>query len=134
MENYNGIAISNNDKEFVVAFDNFVNGGEASKPNYVKKGIFSVILGAIGGFIPVGAQKSALKTVRKRRDAAGYAKSGSLNLNVNRDIYLYSTVSSHRIQTQKTGGSGGVHTIGSGHSTSHTHSSGTTFSGHGGKF
>ena len=26
MENYNGIAISKNDKEFVVAFDNFVNG------------------------------------------------------------------------------------------------------------
>ena len=93
-----------------------------------------MIIGAIGGFIPVGAQKSALKTVRKRRNAAGYAKSGSMVLNVNQDIYLYSNVTSHVIQPQRTQSSGGVHTIGSGHSTSHTHSSGTTFSGHGGKF
>ena len=114
-------------------FDVFVNG-EKSKPNYVKRGIFSVILGAIGGFIPVSAQKSALKTVRKRRNAAGYAKEGSMVLNVNQDIYLYSNVTSHVIQPQRTQSSGGVHTIGSGHSTSHTHSSGTTFSGHGGKF
>lgn len=33
MENYNGIAISNNDKEFVVAFDNFVNGKMQSATN-----------------------------------------------------------------------------------------------------
>ena len=33
MENYNGIAISKNDKEFVVAFDNFVNGKMQSATN-----------------------------------------------------------------------------------------------------
>ena len=115
-------------------FNAFMNGEEPSEPNYVRKGIWSVILGAIGGFIPVSAQKSALKTVRRRRDAAGYAQAGSLNLNVNRDIYLYSNVTSHVIQPQRVEGGGGSHTIGSGHSTTHTHSSGTTFGGHGGKF
>lgn len=33
MEDYNGIAISKNDKEFVVAFDNFVNGRLQSAAN-----------------------------------------------------------------------------------------------------
>ena len=33
MEDYNGIAISKNDKEFVVAFDNFVNGKMQSATN-----------------------------------------------------------------------------------------------------
>lgn len=114
-------------------FNDYMNGG-SSKPNYVKKGIWSVILGALGGFIPVSAQKSALKTVRKRNDASGYAKEGSLNLYVNRDTYLYSNVTSHVIQTQPRTDGGGGHTIGSGHSTTHTHSSGATFGGHGGKF
>ena len=112
----------------------FMNGDEEpSEPNYVRKGIFSVILGALGGFLPVSAQKSALKTVRKRRDAAGYAQEGSLHLDVNRDTYLYSNVTSHVIQPQRVESSGG-HSIGTGHSTTHTHSSGATFGGHGGKF
>jgi hypothetical protein len=98
----------------------------------VKKGIWAVILGAVGGFIPASAQKSALKTVRKRRDAAGYAKEGSLNLYVNRDTYLYSNVTSQLIQ--RTQSSGGSHSIGSGFSSTHSHSSGTSFGGHGGKF
>ena len=101
-----------------------------SKPNYVRKGILSVVLGALGGFVPVTAQKSSLKSVRKRRDAAGYAKEGSLNLTVNRDTYLYSSVTSHVIQ--RTEPSGGGHTFGSGTSTTHTHSSGATLGGHGG--
>lgn len=33
MEDYNGIAISKNDREFVVAFDNFVNGKMQSATN-----------------------------------------------------------------------------------------------------
>ena len=115
-------------------FNNYMNGTEPSEPNYVRKGIFSVILGALGGFIPVNAQKSALKTVRKKRDAAGYAREGSLNLYVNRDTYLYSNVTSVLIQPQRVESTSGHHTIGSGHSTTHTHSSGATFGGHGGKF
>lgn len=113
-------------------YSDYVNGTE-SKPNYVKKGILSVVLGALLGFVPVGIQKSSLKTVRKRRDAAGYARPGSLNLNVNRDVYLFSNVTSHVIQRQTTS-SGGGHSISSGSSSTHTHSSGATFGGHGGKF
>ena len=122
---------------YYAAFETFHNCAEDalttardSKPNYVKKGIFSVILGALGGLIPAGSQKSSLKAVRKRRDASGYAKEGSLNLAVNRDVYLYSTVTSHVIQ--RTESSGGGHTYGSGHSSTHTHSSGVTLGGHGG--
>ena len=113
-------------------YSNFMDGTEPSEPNYVKKGIMSVVLGALAGFVPVSAQKSSLKTVRKRRDAAGYAKAGSLRLNVNRDIYLFSNVTSHVIQQPRAGSSG--HSISSGSSSTHTHSSGTTFGGHGGKF
>ena len=102
-----------------------------NKPNYVKKGIISVVLGALGGFLPASAQKSSLKTVRKKRDASGYAQEGSLNLNVNRDVYLYSNVTSHVIQRVESGGGGG-HTFGSGSSSTHTHSSGVTLGGHGG--
>ena len=112
-------------------YSDYVNGTE-SKPNYVRKGILSVVLGSLAGFLPVGIQKSSLKTVRKRRDAAGYARQGSLNLNVNRDVYLYSNVTSHVIQRQTTNGGG--HSISSGSSSTHTHSSGATFGGHGGKF
>ena len=103
-----------------------------NKPNYVKKGIVSVVLGALGGFLPASAQKSSLKTVRKKRDASGYAQEGSLNLNVNRDVYLYSNVTSHVIQRAESGGGGGGHTFGSGSSSTHTHSSGVTLGGHGG--
>lgn len=114
-------------------FNAYMNGDEETRePNYVKKGIWSVILGALGGFIPASAQKSALKTVRRKRDAAGYAQEGSLNLYVNRDTYLFSNVTSHVIQ--RTESSGGSHSIGSGVSTTHSHSSGTSFGGHGGKF
>lgn len=131
---YDG-TISQSDKDDINAeFNAFMHGEEApSKPNYVKKGIISVILGALTGFIPVGMQKSELKTVRKRRDASGYARPGSLNLFVNRDIYLYSNVTSHVIE-QPRSDSGGSYSIGSGHSTTHTSSSGSTFGGHGGKF
>lgn len=121
------------------AFEIYHNNAEEAletaknnKPNYVKKGILSVVLGALGGFLPASAQKSALKTVRKRRDAAGYAQEGSLNLTVNRDSYLYSSVTSHVIQRSEP--SSGGHSFGSGTSTTHTHSSGTTLGGHGGKF
>lgn len=114
-------------------YDDYMNGEETpSKPNYVKKILLSLGLGAAAGFVPVGVQKSALKTVRKRRDARGYAKEGSMSLNVNRDIYLYSNVTSRVIQDNR--GSGGGHTISSGSSSTHTHSSGTTFGGHGGSF
>ena len=116
-------------------YNAYMNGDEETRqPNYVKKGIISVILGALGGLIPAKAQKSALKTVRKKRDASGYAQEGSLNLYVNRDTYLYSNVTSHVIQRTEPSSSGGSHSIGSGHSTTHTHSSGATFGGHGGKF
>ena len=114
-------------------FNAFMHGEEPpSKPNYVKKGILSVLLGGLAGFIPVSSQKSALKTVRKRRDASGYARRDSLNLTVNRDVYLYSNVTSHVIEQPKT--DSGHFSLGSGSSSTHTSSSGSTFGGHGGKF
>jgi Beta-propeller domains of methanol dehydrogenase type len=132
---YDGTLSQSEVDEINEEFTNFMNGTEPEKPNYVKKGIMSVLLGGLAGFVPVTAQKSALKTVRKRRDAAGYAREGSLNLQVNRDIYLYSNVTSHVIQRTEThSSSGGSHSIGSGHSSTHTHSSGATLGGHGGKF
>ena len=130
---YDGSLSQNDVDDINQEYDDYMNGNETpSKPNYVKKILISLGLGAAVGFVPVGVQKSALKTVRKRRDARGYAKEGSMTLNINRDIYLYSNVTSRVIQENR--GSGGGHTISSGSSSTHTHSSGTTFGGHGGSF
>ena len=61
---------------------------------------------------------------RYRHEAADYAKPGSLNLSVKRDLYLYSTVSRQKKEQPKSGGG----------STTHRSSSGAIHGGRGGKF
>lgn len=88
-----------------------------------------MILGLGIALIVVFSMKSGMKSVRKKRGAANYVRDGSFRLHTSQDLFLYSTTTRRRIETDSgpRGGGGGF----SGGFTGH---SGTHHSGHGGKF
>lgn len=95
------------------------------------------ILGFVVGLIPVSAAKSQLKTVHAKKYAGEYAEQDRMQMLVNRDIYLYSNVSSRTIVTENrtpSGGHSGGGSIGGGGSSTHVSSSGVTHGGGGRKF
>lgn len=81
--------------------------------------VISVVVGLIVAAIATSIMKSKLKSVRYQNQAADYVKSGSMNLTLSRDFYLYRTVT--RTEKPK-------------ESSTHTSSSGRTHGGGGGKF
>lgn len=85
----------------------------------------SVIIGFIIALIAVGVMKSKLKTVRFKTTANSYLKKGSLNITDSSDLFLYRTVN-RTAKPKDNEGSGG--------SSTHTSSSGTTHGGSSGKF
>ena len=93
------------------------------KFNFGQSLVFSLIIGLIVAFIATGVMKGKLKTVRRKASASDYLKPGSLQLNGQSDVFLYSNV----VRTAKpkdTGSSGGG-------SSTHTSSSGRTHGGGG---
>ncbi|MBR3741340.1 MAG: TPM domain-containing protein [Clostridia bacterium] len=65
--------------------------------------------------------KGQMKTVRRKIGAQSYIKDGSFQLNRVQDIYLYTTTTRRKIETQSSGGHGGGFTGSSGtHHTSHS--------------
>lgn len=86
--------------------------------------LFSLIAGAVIGFIGLAGLKAKMKTVRFRRDADNYIVRDSLNITRSSDRFLYSSVSRTKIVREET----------SGGSSTHVSSSGTTHGGGGGKF
>ena len=109
-------------------------------------------LGALVSFISTARNKSKLKSVRSKEQASDYVRQGSLNLAVNRDLYLYSQVTrvprpkqqNHAAQGAAVAGgamAGGAmaHGMQQGHrpqggSSFHTTQSGRRHGGKGGKF
>ncbi len=85
----------------------------------------SLSIGLIVAFIITMAWKSQLKPVKFQNLAHEYLKKDSMKVTLNRDIFLYSTVSKTRIE-RDSGSSGG--------SSTHSSSSGTSHGGGGGKF
>ena len=78
-------------------------------------------IGAVIGVIVALVLKGQMKTVRRKVGAQSYIKDGSFQLNRVQDIYLYTTTTRHKIQTQSSGGHGGGFTGSSGtHHTSHS--------------
>lgn len=69
--------------------------------------IFAVVIGIVIGLISVLVMKSKLKSVRKQNQANVYVRSGSMQVNIHNDLYLYSTVSRIRKQSSNSSGSGG---------------------------
>lgn len=104
---------------------------EATTPAGRAKRFFPILtaLGLGIGLITVFSMKSGMKSVRKKQGAANYIQDHSFRLTRSQDIFLYTTTTRQRIQTESSGprGSGG----GGGGFTGH---SGTHHTGHGGKF
>lgn len=95
-------------------------------PNYLAITVAALVIGFLLSMIPLAIMKSKLKTVRKQSGAANYIRADSMNLTTSRDIFLYANTTSHHIDTSSRSGSSGGFTS--------THSSGTTFTHHSGKF
>lgn len=55
--------------------------------------LMSILIGIAIGFVVVGVMKSQLKTVRRQSGAYNYLTSGSLNLRISTDQYLYENTS-----------------------------------------
>ena len=85
--------------------------------------IFGV--GLVIGVIVALVLKGQMKTVRRKIGAQSYIRDGSFQLNRVMDIYLYTTTTRRKIETQSSGG---------GHGGGFTGSSGTHHTSHSGKF
>lgn len=55
--------------------------------------LMSILIGIAIGFVVVSVMKSQLKTVRRQSGAYNYLTSGSLNLRISTDQYLYENTS-----------------------------------------
>ncbi len=84
---------------------------------------FSLALGAVIGRVRVNSMRKKLKTIQSEDSASNYQKDGSLHVDKQRDIFLYSNVVSHYNPPKSDSGS-----------STHTSSSGTTHGGGGGKY
>ena len=91
---------------------------------FLKNLLICFVIGFLISFIVIAVWKSQLKSVRSQPFAGDYLRNGSLNITTNRDLFLYSTVATRRIERDS----------GSGGSSTHTSSSGSTHGGGGGKF
>lgn len=95
--------------------------GSYETKTYVKRGGISALIGVIAAFIGTSSMKSKLNTVRSDDKAANYVRSGSLVLNAQNDVYLYSNTTRTPRASESSSRSGGG---GGGYSSSGTHHSG----------
>lgn len=106
------------------AYDTNHKADEGEKPFALVRNLIISLLAGLGiGGIRASSLKGQLKTVHQQVGAAQYTKENSLNVTVDREIYLYRNVT----RTEKPQNSGGG-------SSTHTTSSGRTAGGGGGKF
>lgn len=109
---------------------------ERPKPNFVIIGVVSLLLGFLFSLIPLASMKAKIRNVSKKTNATSYVRDGSMQLDVNRDIFLYASTTHRTIDTGSGSGArgsgGGVHHAGG--STTHVTSSGSVHSGGGRHF
>lgn len=89
----------------------------------VKRLVISLGVGVIFAFIITGIMKSQLKSVRYQPAASNYVRKDSININVRRDLFLFSRISRRPKPQSSSSGS-----------STHRSSSGRTHGGRGGKF
>ena len=99
---------------------------DSSGKNLIIAIAISVVIGVIVGFIGSGMMKSKLKSVKFQSGAANYVVPNTFNLSNAQDVYLYSTVTKTRRESDSSSGSGG--------SSTHSSSSGSTHGGSSGSF
>ncbi len=78
------------------------------------------LVSAFIAMIIVFCMKQSMKTTRPEITAGNYVKSGSFKVTVSRDVYLYTSVSRVKIQSDSSRHSGGHHSGGSHHSGGHS--------------
>ena len=116
---------------FSAGMAKFVTGVEARleymtpKNRTVRAAVIMCGVGLAVGVIVALILKGQMKTVRRKIGAQSYIKDGSFQLNRVQDIYLYTTTTRRKIETQSSGG---------GHGGGFTGSSGTHHTSHSGKF
>ena len=114
------------DEEYVEAINVFldeseyyINGEINGYPFAAGKNlVICLVIGIIIALIVTGVWKGQLKSVRQQRAAANYVKTGSMNVTMANDFYLYSTVRAEKIEEKSSssgssGSSGGRTTGGS---------------------
>ena len=79
---------------------------DSSSKNLIIAIAISVVIGVIVGFIGSGIMKSKLKSVRFQSGAANYVVPNSFKLSNSQDVYLYSTVTKTKRESESSGGSG----------------------------
>ena len=67
--------------------------------------MIALVLGVVVGVITVSILKGQLKTVRAQNRAHDYLKTGSMRVNIQRDIFLYRNVSRTRKESSSSSGS-----------------------------
>ena len=117
---------------YAKAFEVYLNGVEEALQAHTPEGRFRrmapiILLAGVGiGCIVAFSLKRQLKSVRRKQNAASYVVNGSFQLTRFQDIYLYTTTTRRKIETNYGGGGSGGGSFRS--------SSGRSFSGSGGKF
>lgn len=130
---YNQFAKEENPEGYQEEYEN--SGTRSRKPtSFTTITILSLVAGLVLSMIPMSVLKGKVQNVHRQSSAANYVRPDSMRLNINRDIYLYTNVTSRRIETQSRSSSGFGGGLGGGGSSTHSHSSGSSFGGHGGKF
>ena len=89
--------------------------------------IIAFAIGLVAAVVATNIMKAKLKTVRFQSAAREYVRSGSMNVNEQKDLFLYTHVDRHRKpEPEENNATGG--------SSTHISSSGRTHGGGGGKF
>lgn len=103
------------DGNYAAAFDSFaqccdyyLDGYTNGYPfNFGKNLITCLIIGFVVGLIVALVLKGQLKSVRQQSRAHDYVKEGSMNLTIQRDIFLYRNGTRTKKQSSSSSGSGG---------------------------
>lgn len=100
------------DGDYAEAFDEFADQCEYYLDGYINGFPFSftrnlviaLVIGILAGVITVSVLKGQLKTVRGQNRAHDYVRSGSMKVNLRRDIFLYRNVSRTRKASNSSSG------------------------------
>ena len=91
--------------------DGYLNGFPF---NTGKNLVIALIIGVVAGVIVAFVLKKQLKSVRQQKQANVYIKSGSMQINTSRDLFLYREVSKTKKASTNSSGSGSSRNVGGG--------------------
>ena len=82
--------------------------------NVGKNLVVALMIGVVAGVIVAFVLKKQLKSVRQQKQANVYIKSGSMQINTSRDLFLYREVSKTKKASTNSSGSGSSRNVGGG--------------------